>query len=51
MKYFQIPDSNKSGTGLALAISKEFIKSRNGKIVLNSQLGLGRTFAFQLEII
>ena len=49
-KYFQIPGSNKSGTGLGLAISKEFIEAQNGTIVVNSELGLGTTFNFRLNV-
>lgn len=50
-KYFQIPGSDKSGTGLGLAISKEFIEAQNGVIGIESQLGLGSTFYFNLGAI
>lgn len=49
-KYFQIPGSPKSGTGLGLAISREFIEAQNGIIGLESELGLGSTFYFKLDV-
>ena len=49
-RYFQVPGSSKTGTGLGLAISKEFIEAQGGSIGLESELGMGSTFYFNLSV-
>lgn len=48
-RYFQVPGSSKTGTGLGLAISKEFIQAQGGTIGVNSEIGMGSIFYFELE--
>lgn len=51
-RYFQVPTDgqNKSGSGLGLAISKEFIMAQGGDIHVESELGIGSRFHFNLPI-
>lgn len=51
-RYFQVPTDgqHKSGSGLGLSISKDFIEAQQGKIWVESELGVGSTFSFSLPI-
>ncbi len=49
-RYFQVPGSKEKGTGLGLAISKEFIEAQHGSIWVESEIGTGSIFSFQLQI-
>jgi len=47
-KYVKAPGSKSSGTGLGLAISKDFVEAMGGKIGVQSHLGQGAKFFFDL---
>jgi len=49
-RYFQVPGSKSKGTGLGLAISKDFIEAQGGKIWVESQIGQGAKFCFELPV-
>lgn len=47
-KYVKAPGSKSGGTGLGLAISKDFVEAMGGKIGVQSHLGQGAAFYFEL---
>lgn len=47
-KFFQ-EDYNKSGSGLGLAISQEIVKLHGGKMIIDSEKGVGTTITFTLK--
>lgn len=47
-RYFRVPGTNTQGSGLGLAISKEFIEALGGHIEVDSELGSGAVFKFNL---
>jgi two-component system, NtrC family, sensor histidine kinase KinB len=49
-RYFQVPGSISKGTGLGLAISKEFIEAQGGKIWVESEIGQGARFCFEVPV-
>ncbi len=52
-RFMQVDSTNKmakQGTGLGLAISKAYIEMLGGKIWLESELGVGSTFYFNLPL-
>ncbi|MFC0774026.1 sensor histidine kinase [Terrimonas alba] len=50
-RYFQIPGrSDKKGSGIGLAICKEFIEAMGGKVWVKSQIGEGSTFGFDIPL-
>lgn len=50
-RYFQVPGrSDKKGSGIGLAICKEFIEAMRGNIWVESKIGEGSTFGFDIPI-
>jgi signal transduction histidine kinase len=50
-RYFQIPGrSDKKGSGIGLAICKEFIEAMGGHIWVRSRIGEGSSFGFDIPV-
>jgi PAS domain S-box-containing protein len=49
-RFYQVPGTEKSGNGLGLSISKEFIEAMNGTIGAESEAGKGSRFYFRLPV-
>ena len=51
-RYFRVPgaEADKTGTGLGLAIAKDFIEAQGGTIGVESEVGEGSRFHFNLNI-
>jgi K+-sensing histidine kinase KdpD len=52
-KFFRVPDSEgwAQGTGLGLCIVKQLIEAHGGKIQVESQVGVGTTMSFTLQLM
>ena len=49
-KFFQIPGSIPGGSGIGLTISKEIIEKQGGTVAIESELGKGSKFSFELSV-
>ena len=50
-RYYQVPGrSEKKGSGIGLAICKEFIEAMGGTVWVESQIGEGSTFGFNIPL-
>lgn len=49
-RFYKVPGSQKTGSGLGLSISKEFIEAMGGSIGVESKPGIGSRFYFRLPI-
>jgi signal transduction histidine kinase len=50
-RFWQAKSSDRRGIGLGLAIAKGIVEAHNGRIWVESQVGLGSTFYFTLASV
>ena len=49
-RYFRVPGTKVQGSGLGLSISRDFVETHGGKLVVDSELGKGSCFTITLPV-